>query len=277
MLKSSTKQGKGRGNLTRRKFLVRGAGLGSAAMLGLYVRPSFKSLGFPAAYASISPPPGSQCVVLIPGFDEFPEAARLHDEVISQDHRDILRNAYCIDRITVKYRDDPDKDGIGNPFSPSTYPLGAIVFNSSSPTGGDTDLGTPNEDFGGPGIGSGGGIGGGGPNTTAQGNILIIQENAAGANGFIPDDQALGGKIIFEFSSPLQVLEVHILDIDQDENTSKSWVRTYDPSESLISQVGMHGLGDNSFQKLAVNDSNVKWLVVRFWSSGGLAGLCLCK
>jgi len=31
-----------------------------------------------------------------------------------------------------------------------------IIFNSSNPTGGDLDLGTPHQDFGGPGIGVGG-------------------------------------------------------------------------------------------------------------------------
>ena len=38
----------------------------------------------------------------------------------------------------------------------SRHPDIGMIFNSSSPTGGDFDLGTPNQAFGGPGMGSGG-------------------------------------------------------------------------------------------------------------------------
>ena len=34
-------------------------------------------------------------------------------------------------------------------------PAPAMIFDSSNPTGDDDDLGTPNEDFGGPGVGKG--------------------------------------------------------------------------------------------------------------------------
>ena len=50
---------KGPGNgLTRRKFIVRGAGLGGGALLGLYMKPSLKSVAFPAAYAAGTGPGG---------------------------------------------------------------------------------------------------------------------------------------------------------------------------------------------------------------------------
>ncbi|MEE8525840.1 MAG: hypothetical protein V3T72_18040 [Thermoanaerobaculia bacterium] len=40
---------------------------------------------------------------------------------------------------------------------PANHP--AMIFDTANPTGGDDDLGTPNQDFGGPGVGSGGGLG----------------------------------------------------------------------------------------------------------------------
>ena len=204
--------------LTRRKFLVESATAGTAVLAGLYVTPTLKSVGIPAAYAAGSSG-GGQCVLLTVAFDDFPEAARLHDGAITTTHKDILKNAYCIEHINVTKLDD------------TVHPFGAMVFDSAAPTGGDTDLETPGYHP---------------TNTTAQGKILIIQEDGTST----PDDDAAGGKIIFEFSSPLDVLEVHVLDIDEDENTFKSWVKTYDPFGSLISTVGMEGLGDNSFQKV---------------------------
>ncbi len=52
----------------------------------------------------------------------------------------------------------------------------AVVFDSSSPPGIDFDLGTPNETFGGPGIGSGGEMGEPFQNDTPLGNILVVNE-----------------------------------------------------------------------------------------------------
>jgi len=70
------------------------------------------------------------------------------------------------------------------------------AFNSSQPTGGDWDLGTPNQDFGGPGIGGGGGFGQPGANMASLGNLLIAAENTIDANndGLLdsPDDNATG-------------------------------------------------------------------------------------
>ena len=59
--------------------------------------------------------------------------------------------------------------------SPANAP--AMIFNTSNPTGGDSDLGTPNQAFGGPGIGVGGGTSMPGTNNTPLGKVLIVAEN----------------------------------------------------------------------------------------------------
>ncbi|OUC08963.1 hypothetical protein RY27_05845, partial [Litorilinea aerophila] len=121
----------------------------------------------------------------------------------------------------------------------------AMIFDSTQPSGGDADLGTPNEDFGGPGDGEGGGVGEPGENNRAQGKVLIISEDGDMSD---PDDNGSGGTILFTFDHPVQIDQVHILDIDDDE--AGGWVAAYSDSggQQLLTKVEMLGLGDNSFQ-----------------------------
>jgi len=81
----------------------------------------------------------------------------------------------------------------------------AVVFDSSNPTGGDFDLGTPNEDFGGPGVGHAGAAGGAYPNRRALGNVLIVADDLTDSNGDglvdDPGDSAdIGTSLTFDFS-----------------------------------------------------------------------------
>ena len=64
----------------------------------------------------------------------------------------------------------------------TNHPNVCISFDSGNPTGGDRDLGTPNQAFGGPGVGSGGEPGMPGENNTALHNVLIIAEDVGDAN-----------------------------------------------------------------------------------------------
>ena len=77
----------------------------------------------------------------------------------------------------------------------------AVIFDSANPTGEDPDLGTPNEDFGGPGIGAAGEAGSPFANVRPLGNLLIVAEDLVDANGdFIiddPDDADLPGAGLF--------------------------------------------------------------------------------
>jgi hypothetical protein len=88
----------------------------------------------------------------------------------------------------------------------------AMIFDSANPSVADPDLGTPNEFFGGPGVGADGGPG---PfaNNTAQGNLLIITQDL---NSNIPNDHSDGGLLIFTFPTEVEVFSVYSLDVESD-------------------------------------------------------------
>jgi hypothetical protein len=126
-----------------------------------------------------------------------------------------------------------------------------IIFDSAAPTGGDPDLGTPNVDFGGPGIGSGGSSGEPGENAEALGNLLIVAENiqdTAPADGIVdnPDDEAGGGVIRFHFASPVLAGRIVLVDADEGEETL---VRLYNGVD-LVGEAEALPLGDNSVQEI---------------------------
>lgn len=66
--------------------------------------------------------------------------------------------------------------GYSAQFGPGVNPV--LIFDSSDPTGGDTDLGTPNQAYGGPGVGNGGAS-----NDSPMGNVAIIAEDLVDRNG----------------------------------------------------------------------------------------------
>jgi hypothetical protein len=90
----------------------------------------------------------------------------------------------------------------------------ARIYDTSNPDGADPDLGSPNEDCGGPGKGSGGGLNSPYSNCVALGNVLIIQSS----NKDDPDDSSGGGSITFEFDGIAFVEVIAILDIDVSSN-----------------------------------------------------------
>ncbi len=121
----------------------------------------------------------------------------------------------------------------------------AWIFDSSAPTGGDEDLGTPNQNCtpAGPGIGEGGVPGTAGENCVALGNILIIQENDNG----IPDDAATGGTLTFTFSEPVIVRYFDLMDF---EETTTPSITFYDENnQQLGTPISPTGLGDNSYER----------------------------
>ena len=87
----------------------------------------------------------------------------------------------------------------------------AMVFNSSNPTGGDLDLGTPHfrAVVGGPGVGFAGKPNQLFSNIAAQGNVLIVSEDG---NVTEPDDNQFGGTITFDFNPPVDIDSIGLLD-----------------------------------------------------------------
>ena len=147
----------------------------------------------------------------------------------------------------------------------------AMIFDSSHPTGGDHDLGTPNHDFGGPGVGSGGVSGAAGENATSLGNILIVSEDADSSD---PDDNAAGGTLIFTFNNPVQLDEVGLLDIDSNETST---ITLFDSANNVIDTVSVSGLGNNAVQTVAIDADNVARMEIDFPASGAVTDLVFCR
>ena len=143
----------------------------------------------------------------------------------------------------------------------------AMVFDTANPTGGDFDLGTPNVDFGGPGLGSGGSAGATGQNDTSLGKVLIVSEDGDSND---PDDRGAGGDLIFDFDQPTDILAVQLLDIDSSEAAT---VTVFDENGSVIAIATANDLGDNSVQTVQLGAVGARSMEVHFSSSGALAAI----
>ena len=147
---------------------------------------------------------------------------------------------------------------------------GAMIFDSANPTGGDSDLKTPNP-------------AGHATNVTAQKNILIVSEDGDTGD---PDNDASGGVIVFWFDTPRIIKAVELIDIDDGNSTYQTRIRTYSTVSSLsltslalgdpygttgTSTTDIPDVGDSSWQTVAVNKSGVRELRIRFKSSGAIA------
>lgn len=147
------------------------------------------------------------------------------------------------------------------------HPNLALIFDSSNPTGGDSDLRTPNP--------------GAFDNDTALGNLLIVAENDfdAGADGLIdsPDDEGAGGSLIIDFDQPATVYYVTLVDIDEVPGTELRFYRGGNlamPDETI----SILSLGDGSVQRVDFLEEEVDRFEVFFRGSGGIArvGLGTC-
>jgi hypothetical protein len=150
-------------------------------------------------------------------------------------------------------------------------PNSAIVFDSQNPTGGDADLGTPNIDFGGPGVGIGGTSGKPGENDITYGNLLIIAENVIDTNRDElvddPDDEAGGGVIVIDFEQAVIVVSVVMVDIDGDEVAT---IRLYSES-GILATIPAQSLGNNSIQTLnGGGHTGVHRMEIELSSSGAI-------
>jgi hypothetical protein len=156
----------------------------------------------------------------------------------------------------------------------------AVIFDSSNPTGDDSDLGTPNENFGGPGIGSGGEAGSF-ANTTALGNLLIVAEDLVDSepDGLVddPDDaDEVGASIRFDFSAvgsgSVTIDEITIIDVEASEPSAT--VELFNgpiAPANLIANFTLTQTGDNgvSIESLGPT-SGVVTMLVTLNGSGGI-------
>jgi len=120
-----------------------------------------------------------------------------------------------------------------------------MIFDSANPTGGDDDLGTPNEFYGGPGKSNDGTSGEAGGNRLPLGNVLIISQNN---DPNAPNDNSTGGIIRFDWQEPTQVNYINILDADKGDRANK--ILTYDVAGNKLAEYAVRPIGDNSYQRI---------------------------
>ena len=229
------------GKQSRRDFLKK-AGLGTAAAAAVWVVPQVTSVGAQRAYAASTGP----CIPRVIDFEGFSKGTKITNQIPG---------------MTVSAT-----GGSGD----------AMIFDTSNPTGFDFDLGTPNQAFAGPGIGTGGdGTPAAGINNIALGKVLIISEDGS---SFDPDDNAGGGTITFVFDNPVSIGTVKILDIDNETSNIKVFSDAAGTTQ-IGSTANALDLGNNSVQTVAVNalGNNVRRMEVYFSSSGAVAEfVCPC-
>ncbi|GEM_PF-1828970 len=152
--------------------------------------------------------------------------------------------------------------------------LPPTAFDSSSPTGGDDDLGTPNEVHGGPGAGDGGEV----TNDSALGNLLIVPEDIVDwdGDGLLddPDDLDNGGLILFTFDTGMCVNSMDVIDVETDE--APGTVYLYDEWANLTGYVDFGGAGDNSVEALEIDACDVWYVIVELNGSGAIDNVDLC-
>ncbi|MEL6928106.1 MAG: vanadium-dependent haloperoxidase [Cyanobacteria bacterium J06600_6] len=90
-----------------------------------------------------------------------------------------------------------------------------MIFDTANPTGGDTDLASDN-----------------------FGNVLILSEDGDTSD---PDDSAVGGRIFFDWNSPVNIDSIGLLDI---ESTGGS-IAVYDNSDRLLQSYDTSHLTDD--------------------------------
>ena len=161
----------------------------------------------------------------------------------------------------------------------------AVVFDSSDPSGGDDDLGTPNEFFGGPGIGDAGAI----SNFTALGNILIIAQDLTDdspADGLVDDpddDDEVGAFIDFDFSGlgngngkkagTVTVNSVTMLDIEAEQGEAGTFLELSGP-DLPVNLIAIPPTGDNGVVVISgINLAGVSLLRINLNGSGATAGI----
>ena len=151
-------------------------------------------------------------------------------------------------------------------------PHSTIIFDSANPDPGCEDLGTPNQDFAGPGIGNGGESGQPGQNSIFQGNLLIVAENVVDLNNdtFVdhPDDEAGGGFITFDFDVDVNLISVTLIDIDNNESCTIDCYK----NGGLVASMNAQSLGNNSYQVVVTNSHQmIDQMVITFSNSGAIA------
>jgi len=148
----------------------------------------------------------------------------------------------------------------------------AVIFDSNNPSGGDIDLAAPftssNPLFPGP---------------FNPGNILVLQENAPCSmlSCDDPDDDAAGGKFVFEWDEAVNITSIDFFDIESEEEGG--WVSTTGAVLVALDENGGNAGfwqvpdtgGDNTWERLVIDAINVTRLEVVLFGSGAIDNIVL--
>lgn len=158
-----------------------------------------------------------------------------------------------------------------NPSDPN--PNAAMIFDSDNITGNDPDLGTPNQDFNGPGIGTGGQSGSPYQNDVTLGNVLIVSEDLDGND---PDDLNGAGEFKFDFTQigPVTIHSLSLLDIEGKEGSPV--VTFYDDVMNVLATFNLPTTGDNGYENVSFGpQAGVSYMNVAIGGSGAIDDLCI--
>jgi len=186
------------------------------------------------------------------------------------------------------YAYNPD---LSNLFPGNGKANAAVVFDSEDPPGNDVDLGTPNEDFGGEGMGYGGEVGSPYQNDTHLYNILVINEadefvdrdgNNRIDNSDSPvrhedDADNMGEYVDFDFSAigngnhnTVTINSVTLMDIEREQGEDGTYLELSGP-DLPTNLIGIPPTGDNGVVVIdGIGLSGVSLLRVNFNGSGAL-------
>ncbi|MEM9215592.1 MAG: Ig-like domain-containing protein [Cyanobacteria bacterium P01_F01_bin.150] len=121
-----------------------------------------------------------------------------------------------------------------------------MIFDSANPTGGDTDLASPE-----------------------LGHILIISEDGDSAD---PDDNAKGGTLMLDWDGVVNVDSLGLLDIEE----MGSMVTLYGADDmTVLATIDIPSLANNSYQSLDINVSDVGKMDVLLTGSGAITDIAL--
>jgi hypothetical protein len=161
---------------------------------------------------------------------------------------------------------------VWNTQNMSSMGLG-IAFDSSNPTGGAVDLGTPNQAYGGPGVG-----GGGASNTLPLGNLLISAENFVDSNGDglidVPDDDANGAWFEYFFDAPTCIFSMTTVDADYGETTPD--LVAYNAAGQTIEWINISATGNNGVVTTTFEVCGVDHVMYDIYGSGAMDNFVAC-
>ncbi|THD68791.1 hypothetical protein E7Z59_00225 [Robertkochia marina] len=171
----------------------------------------------------------------------------------------------CTGEISI-YAENPDFPGQN----------AAMIFDSNNPTGEDIDLGTPNQQYGGPGVSDSSSDGNEASNDTAQNNLLIITEDFDSED---PDDSFVEGsyyEINFSGygSGSVTMDSFLMIDLDGESKGEGTFVRLFDGEDNLLLEKEILPMNDNGKQMVDLESTpGVVKMVLNLNNSGAIDDL----